>query len=407
MENYRFISIGVYNYRSFPTLQGTEADLFHLQKFLRHDLQLSEKQALLFSDRVKLGQGRVIYPNRYNLLKSIERVPNIVLFQGYATQANHQDYLLPIDADSQNLENSAVNLRSLLTQFQAQSHSPGLLILDLATVTFGNPISSEALLLTRQLGVSLIARFNRFPDTVGELAIALGDACHYYQDALTLDVLEFYLRDRLGQDDDNPLIILSHTLTARQQRLFPSPHNLKKTPIPITTQREKPVKVRAKPSPENQKSSPSPLPSSSSFNWRWLWWLTPLFLFGVALLFLRWPVKSKQTQTQPTIPDQAILEQAKVYLKRHQASDFIRAIAELRKISPESPLYPEAQKRITFWSQTILEIAQGRAIIGNWQDAIAAARLVPKDQTALYNLAQKSIQDWQQKPQTQDNFGDL
>ncbi|MEB3308623.1 MAG: hypothetical protein VKJ02_00150 [Snowella sp.] len=392
MENYRFIIIGIYHYRSFPALQGIEADLSLLQKFLRQDLQLSERQALVFSDRVKFGQGRVIYPNRHNLLKSVERVPNIVFFQGYATQAHQQDYLLPIDADYQDLENSAVNLRSLLTQFQPQTHAPALLILDVATVSLVNPISSEALLLARQLGVSLIARFNRFPDTLGGLATAFADACHYYQDALSLDLLELYLRDRLGEDGENPLIILSHTLSARQQPLFPS--SLPKPPIYLPSEQSSRVRIKPQPAKKPRPLSP-PAFSLTITNLRWLGLLVPLFLFSVALLSFRWVGNSKQFLSSPT--DQAILEGAKIHLKRHQASDFIRAIAELRKIPPASPLYPEAQKRITFWSQTILEIAQGRAEVGNWPDAIAAAQLVPMDQRALSNLAQKNIENWQQK----------
>jgi hypothetical protein len=123
--------------------------------------------------------------------------------------------------------------------------------------------------------------------------------------------------------------------------------------------------------------------------------IIPLFLLAIALFTFR--NSRKLAQPPSPKPDQTIFEEAKIHLKRHQASDFIRAIAELRKISPQSPVYPEAQTRITFWSQTILEIAQGRAEVGNWQDAIAAANLVPRDQSSIYAIAQQGIRDWQEK----------
>ena len=414
MENYRFITIGICHYRFLPHLDGSEADFWMLQRFLRNDFNLSEKQALLFTDSSKLGQGRTIYPNRNNLLKSISRTPNIVFFQGYATQSGDQNYLLPIDADPQNLEETAINLRSLLEKFQPQTQTPALLILDLVSPQLNNAISSQFLFQARQRGMSLIVRFNRFQENQGELASALGDALHYYQDSLTLDLLEFYLRDRLRSDDENPLVILSPSLACRQQKLLPPKAN-PRTPT-IRTQQPQPATIRTKPAWLGQQSAPQFSLNSINFfpNLRRslklgaIWFIFPLILLGIILFAFRELRKLTQSSPLPQSPvsqnlDQKVLEVAKIHLKRHQASDFIRAIAELRNIKPGSPLYPEAQKRITFWSQTILEIAQGRAEVGNWQDAIAAASLVPVDQTPLYDISQKSIQDWQKNsPQLPD-----
>jgi len=401
MENYRFITIGICHYRFLPHLDGTEATFSTLQRFLRNDLGLSEKQALLLTDNAKLGQGRGIYPNRHNLLKSINRVPNIVYFQGYGTQTNGQSYLLPIDADPQNLENTALNLRSLLEKFQVSKNSPALLILDLISSESSNPISGQTLLEARQLGISLIVRFNQFQDNLGELASALGDAFHYYQDALNLDLLEFFLRDRLDHGDENSLIILSPNITSRQQALLPRKLNAPTPPLHV--QQPRPVTLRTKPVELRSRSqlfgkltnfSFSALPRSLKLGL--IFSIIPLVLLAIVLFAFPRSRKLAQPPSSPK-PDQTIFEEAKIHLKRHQASDFIRGIAELRKISPQSPVYPEAQARITFWSQTILEIAQGRAEVGNWQDAIAAANLVPRDQSSIYAIAQQGIRDWQEK----------
>jgi hypothetical protein len=403
MENYRFITIGICHYRFLPQLEGSEANFGALQRFLRNDLRLSEKQALFLGDDSKLGQERGIYPSYHNLIKSLGRVPHILFFQGYGTQTNGQSYLLPIDADPQNLENTAINLRSLLDKFQPETHAPALLILDLISIQSGNPISSQFLLEARQRGISLIVRFNRFQENLGELASALGEGLHYYQNALNLDLLEFYLRDRLDRGEENSLIILSPNLAARQQPLLPA---IKTPTPPIRTRQPRPVTILRKSSWFPQLSRPQlsgnqlnfsfpDLPRSLKLGLIWLFF--PLIILGMALVAFRNKPGKLLPPTVAKKSDQIILEEAKIHLKRHQASDFIRAIAELRKNSPQSPLYPEAQKRITFWSQTILEIAQGRAEVGNWQDAIAAASLVPRDQTALYATAQQGIRDWQEK----------
>ncbi|MFM7577345.1 MAG: hypothetical protein ACKO5Q_10465, partial [Microcystaceae cyanobacterium] len=82
------------------------------------------------------------------------------------------------------------------------------------------------------------------------------------------------------------------------------------------------------------------------------------------------------------------------YLQWQQASVFVQAIADLRAVPPDSPLYPPAQQQIYLWSQIIWNIAQARAQVGNFPDAIAAAELVPKDQRDLYQQAQTAIQRW-------------
>lgn len=394
MENYRFITIGIGHYRFLPHLDGVEATFWSLQRFLRNDLGLSEKEALLFTDNTKLGQGKAIYPNRHNLLKSTSKVPNIIYFQGYGSQCNGQSYLLPIDADPQNLDNTALNLRSLLEKFEVSNNSPALLILDLISSEGSNPVSGQTLLEARQRGISLIVRFNQFQENLGELASALGDAFHYYQDALNLDLLEFFLRDRLEHRDETPLIILSPNISSRQQALLPRKLNAPIPPLRIPQPR--PVTLRSRPQALGKALNFSfpDLPRSLKLGVIFL--TIPLVLLAIALFTLRSSRKLAQSPSSPK-PDQTIFEEAKIHLKRHQASDFIRAIGELRKISPQSPVYPEAQTRITFWSQTILEIAQGRAEVGNWQDAIAAAKLVPRDQSSIYAIAQQGIRDWQEK----------
>lgn len=104
---------------------------------------------------------------------------------------------------------------------------------------------------------------------------------------------------------------------------------------------------------------------------------------------------SFQYSTAQLESQRELLKQATTYLKENQASSFNRAIQEVGKIPLSSPVYQEAQEKMARWSEMILDIAQGRAKQGNFQDAIAAAKLVPPQQKQVYNAALKAIETWQ------------
>jgi hypothetical protein len=92
--------------------------------------------------------------------------------------------------------------------------------------------------------------------------------------------------------------------------------------------------------------------------------------------------------------NQATLEQAKRLLRPNQASLFNKAIIQTRTVKSGDPLYQKARQDITRWSEVILDIAEGRSEKGNFQAAIAAAQLVPKDDPAVYAKARQTIERW-------------
>ncbi|MDF0556627.1 caspase family protein [Kamptonema sp. UHCC 0994] len=92
---------------------------------------------------------------------------------------------------------------------------------------------------------------------------------------------------------------------------------------------------------------------------------------------------------------QARLDRARVLLKDGSASSFSDAIAKVRKVPANDPLYPQAQEDIERWSLTILDIANGRAGGQNFQGAISAAKLVPDVNPPIRNQAQQAIALWQ------------
>lgn len=96
----------------------------------------------------------------------------------------------------------------------------------------------------------------------------------------------------------------------------------------------------------------------------------------------------------------SLLTDARTAIQPTQASQFTQAIAKARLIQPGEPYYDEAQKDIQGWSQVILDIAEGRASSGQLENAIAAARVMPRDNADAYQKAQDRIALWQQRQQS-------
>lgn len=95
--------------------------------------------------------------------------------------------------------------------------------------------------------------------------------------------------------------------------------------------------------------------------------------------------------------DREPLDRARLSLENTQASQFTQAIAQARQVPENDPLYDEAQEQITRWGEVILDIAMGRAKQGNYEGAIAAAKLVPPDREQLKAQVQEVLPVWEQQ----------
>ena len=407
MENYRFISFVSQYYRNLPYLPIGKGNLAILHQLWRQLSPTAEIDSLIFADQLRLTGPRFFNPNVNNLRKCLSKPPNIFLFQGYGWQGAGQDYLLPIDGDVEALTATAVNFRDIIHAFRPFRSPCALLLLDLVSVDDGllsepgiNPLSSENLLRAKQRGINVIARFSRRES--GELTAVLIEALSYYQQSITVELLESFIRNRLKTaeaSDDRSLIVLTGNHQTRTQLLFPDPDQVKAVDNDwnewLESSRQQLVTVV-----KQWRSSPT-----IALGWFWLSLL--IFLLGLGGL-ITWAVQGLVRVDDGDSPspnpgmlspiDQAYLVQmqaAQSHLRWQQASVFVRAIAELRKIPPESSQYPDAQRQITQWSEIILDIAKGRSEVGNSKDAIAAASLVPPDQPQLFKQAQAVIQQWQ------------
>ncbi|MEB3828920.1 caspase family protein [Phormidium sp. CCY1219] len=95
--------------------------------------------------------------------------------------------------------------------------------------------------------------------------------------------------------------------------------------------------------------------------------------------------------------DREPLDRARLSLENTQASQFTQAIAQARQVPENDPLYDQAQEQITRWGEVILDIAMGRAKQGNYEGAIAAAKLVPPDREQLKAQVQEVLPVWEQQ----------
>ncbi len=105
-------------------------------------------------------------------------------------------------------------------------------------------------------------------------------------------------------------------------------------------------------------------------------------------------IQKWQLETKQYVSNQTLLEAAKALIIPEQASTYNRAIEVAKKIQKGQPGFEIAQVSINQWSEKILDLAKSRAAQGDFQTAIATAALVP-EVTIAYEDAQDAIQKWQ------------
>ncbi len=93
------------------------------------------------------------------------------------------------------------------------------------------------------------------------------------------------------------------------------------------------------------------------------------------------------------VPSRLALARSKILIKSDQASHYAAAIQTAKNIPRNHPDYDQAQRDIGRWSQEIYAIAQRRARRAQFNHAILAAALVPRNQ-AVYGAAQGAIPTW-------------
>jgi len=111
--------------------------------------------------------------------------------------------------------------------------------------------------------------------------------------------------------------------------------------------------------------------------------------------------KPAATASKPAAPASATaakagsLADARKLADPNQASKLRHAILAAQKIQPGAPEYRAAQQAIATWNQQIWTLAERRAQQGQFQTAIAAAKLVSDSPSTLKRQAQQAIPQWE------------
>lgn len=514
MANHRAIAIGINQYQFFQPLSYAQADAQTLWNFLVEEAGWSADQCLLLTDSSPPVHDQSTYPSQDNLFSWIDKWSQEgvtaaegslwFFFSGYGVTVDGEDYLMPIEGKSGNIQETGIPIRFVFNCLKSSSCENILVLLDMNRsqgTQAGTSVGAQTIQLAKEMGIPTIlsSQLNQFSHEASSLGHGLFTAGLLeglrYDPGMTLESLNRYLHDRLLELSDHhaqpvqtPLIIIPSPEASHQLLMLPvqqseasrqyigagiNGSSFGASSYPSAVQA--PVRDSTNYPPSSSQSTPTPSagatsrqaalvlhPNSKSLGNESPWWFQLLFwLGGMALVlgmiggvFLRnksafmgqqvinppgettspgvVPVDppviqetptavtqpssapesaSPPPQTQEPSPtpaaslqdkqqaNQAVLNKAKSYILPAQASKFTQAIVETRKIKPGEPLYEQAQAEISNWSREILYVAQGRAQQGQFDTAIAAARLVPPDNQTIYKEAQQSINRWRGQAQ--------
>ncbi|MEH2387560.1 MAG: caspase family protein [Nostoc sp.] len=241
MANYWAIAIGINQYQLFQPLSCAQADAEALEQFLATDAGFHPKHCLLMTDTSPPIGDRSTYPTKENILLLLEDLaatswqPDDYLwlfFSGYGVNYKGKDYLMPAEGNPELVQETGIELRSLMQSLQLADLNV-LLLLDINRA-FGTqadaPVGEETIELAQelQLGTILSCQPEQFSHESSELGhgfftAALLEALHSGNGSNLAD-LESYLSllmPKLCQHHWNPVQNPATIIPSRQQVILP------------------------------------------------------------------------------------------------------------------------------------------------------------------------------------------
>jgi Caspase domain len=257
MANYPCIAIGINRYQFLVPLNCGQADAIGLRQFLVDRAGLPSNHCLLLTDSSPWIEDRSTYPSRENICRWLEldeqnldsdkfnhnsRTWRWFFFSGWGVSWDGVDYLMPIDGNSKDIPGTGIPVRSLFTSLKAQGGNNILVLLDINRspgLEAGQPAGAETIDLAHNMGITLIlsGQLNEFSHEAtglgnGLFTTALLESLRYYQQDLTLQYLDEYLRDRTPELNEQhwrpiqtPLIIIPKEET-KDRLILPTAVNL-------------------------------------------------------------------------------------------------------------------------------------------------------------------------------------
>jgi uncharacterized caspase-like protein len=167
MANYWAIAIGINQYQLFQPLSCAQADAEALEDFLVTEAGFLPKHSLLMTDTSPPIGDRSTYPTKENILLLLEDLAATswqpedylwLFFSGYGVNYQGKDYLMPADGNPELVQETGIELRSLMQSLQLADLNV-LLLLDINRA-FGTqadaPVGEETIELAQELQLATI-----------------------------------------------------------------------------------------------------------------------------------------------------------------------------------------------------------------------------------------------------------
>jgi uncharacterized caspase-like protein len=127
MVNYWLVSIGINQYQSFPSLSYAQRDAELLHEFLIQAAGFAPQCCKLLTDQVTLSTTDPRFPTADHIQQQMARLQQTVkpgdvvlcLFSGHGVQFQDKDYLLPIEAEPDQIAATGIAVEALLRDLKA------------------------------------------------------------------------------------------------------------------------------------------------------------------------------------------------------------------------------------------------------------------------------------------------
>ena len=167
MANYWAIAIGINQYQLFQPLSCAQADAEALEDFLVTEGGFVPKHCLVMTDTSPPIEDRSTYPTKENILLLLEDLAATswqpedylwLFFSGYGVNYKGKDYLMPAEGNPELVQETGIELRSLMQSLQLAEMNV-LLLLDINRA-FGTqadaPVGEETIELAQELQLATI-----------------------------------------------------------------------------------------------------------------------------------------------------------------------------------------------------------------------------------------------------------
>ncbi len=252
MTNYNFIGIGIDRYGFLEPLIHAESDVHSLATFFLEDIGIAPERIFSLTNASASINQQPTYPTHKNIeywlnqgLAEQATAPASAtsvlwfLFSGYGLCYQQQDYLLPVDGQPQNPEETGISVQSLFEALQQQGAEKIIALMDIHSPPepLGESMLGEnTLALGQKMGIMTILSATPGEPSQADPALdnsffmtGVLDALRYYRHDLTPTLFYDMLGDRLkelseyhGLPVQSPVMVTPSHIAGETELILPS-----------------------------------------------------------------------------------------------------------------------------------------------------------------------------------------